>query len=375
MMFGATRLAVGVLCPLIGFCASLSAPPQVATPGQTLIAALSFASEAQAVSGLQFDLDWDPALALRLFPGAQIGSSTKVLYAVKLPNQALRVMIVGTNQQLIADGELVRSLISVDPNASAAAQIRITNAIGTDPYGNAVSLQSTPVIVQIQGSAAVQPQPPAAVVNAASLLPGPLSPGEIVTVLGGANLERTSAVLFNGIQAPVLYAGASQVNTIVPFGLDPNAAATLDVRSPDSSLAGDSFPLAAVSPAIFTQASSGVGAGVILNQDYSVNSFSNPARPGSIIILYGTGFGSLVTPVPDGQAADEAVSTATPVTATISGFPADVLYAGAAPGLIAGVVQINVAVPGHIPANPAAPMSLTIGSVTTAPGVTVSIGK
>src|SRR6476659_6666349 len=115
MMFGATRLAVGVLCPLIGFCASLSAPAQVATPGQTLIAALSFASEAQAVSGLQFDLDWDPALALRLFPGAQIGSSTKVLYAVKLPNQALRVMIVGTNQQLIADGELVRSLISVDP--------------------------------------------------------------------------------------------------------------------------------------------------------------------------------------------------------------------------------------------------------------------
>ena len=62
-----------------------------------------------------------------------------------------------------------------------------------------------------------------------------------------------------------------------------------------------------------------------------------------------------------------------PVTARIAGLPAEVTYAGAAPGLIAGGVQINVRLPDSIRPTPVAPVALTIGSATTPPGPTVSI--
>jgi uncharacterized protein (TIGR03437 family) len=62
-----------------------------------------------------------------------------------------------------------------------------------------------------------------------------------------------------------------------------------------------------------------------------------------------------------------------PVSATIGGVRAEVLYAGAAPGLIAGVVQINVLIPAGVPPNSAAPVSLSAGPYTTPAGVTVSI--
>jgi trimeric autotransporter adhesin len=66
-------------------------------------------------------------------------------------------------------------------------------------------------------------------------------------------------------------------------------------------------------------------------------------------------------------------NTNAPVTATVGGVPAEVTYAGTAPTIAAGVTQINVRVPDGLPANPATPILLTVGSVTTPPGVTVAI--
>ena len=84
-----------------------------------------------------------------------------------------------------------------------------------------------------------------------------------------------------------------------------------------------------------------------------------------MIQVYGTGFGAL-NPLPaDGQLTQVLATTISAVTATIGGVPAEVLYAGAAPGLIAGVVQINVRVPDGPSANLAAPILLRMGSFTT----------
>jgi uncharacterized protein (TIGR03437 family) len=90
-------------------------------------------------------------------------------------------------------------------------------------------------------------------------------------------------------------------------------------------------------------------------------------------MIYGTGFGILDPPAADGQSATSAASTATPVTATISGIPAQVVYAGAAPGLVAGVAQVNVIVPKGLPTNPSTPILLTAGSASTQTGVTIAI--
>jgi uncharacterized protein (TIGR03437 family) len=90
-------------------------------------------------------------------------------------------------------------------------------------------------------------------------------------------------------------------------------------------------------------------------------------------MLFGTGFGAL-NPLPaDGQIEQILASTPSPVTATIAGVSAAVIYAGAAPGLIGGVMQINVRVPEGLNANLATPISLSMGSFATAARVTVSI--
>ena len=132
-------------------------------------------------------------------------------------------------------------------------------------------------------------------------------------------------------------------------------------------------PVAAVQPAIFTQNFTGIGPGAILNQDYSLNTPSNPAARGSYIMVYGTGFGALQTPAIDGQIASDATPLAASVTATIGGIPADVKYAGAAPTLISGVAQINVWIPPDVQPNLFAPITLKVGPYFTPDGVTVSI--
>ena len=93
------------------------------------------------------------------------------------------------------------------------------------------------------------------------------------------------------------------------------------------------------------------------HQDFSGQITSDqPARAGEIIHLYGSGFGPVTPPVPDGVAAPAApVSrTANPVTcgaldANGNTIPLTVLFAGLAPG-ITGMYQLDVQLPGTLPA-------------------------
>ena len=51
------------------------------------------------------------------------------------------------------------------------------------------------------------------------------------------------------------------------------------------------LPVTSATPAIFSLAENGSGPGAILNQDYSVNSASNPAAAETEIQIFGTGGG------------------------------------------------------------------------------------
>jgi uncharacterized protein (TIGR03437 family) len=133
-------------------------------------------------------------------------------------------------------------------------------------------------------------------------------------------------------------------------------------------------PVQAASPALFALDATGGGPGAILNQDLSVNSETNPAAPGSVVVLYGTG-GGLTTPSSvDGLlTAQPYPKPVLPVSVTIDNLPAQVLYAGAAPGLVAGVLQINVVVPAN-----AAPVRydqvvLTIGDYMSPTAITIAV--
>src|SRR6185437_15496127 len=118
-----------------------------------------------------------------------------------------------------------------------------------------------------------------------------------------------------GVPAPILYASPGQVNFQIPFEVPPGYA-TVSVSVGGSVVESGQFNILGAAPGVF--ASSG-GAAAVVNQDGSINSFGNPAAPGSTISLYVTGMGAVSPSVPTGQAASyRPLSwTVSPVSATI----------------------------------------------------------
>ncbi|MBV6432555.1 MAG: hypothetical protein IANPNBLG_02697 [Bryobacteraceae bacterium] len=180
----------------------------------------------------------------------------------------------------------------------------------------------------------------AGISNAAvSDLTGRAAPGELIHILG-PGIGREPAVAIGGLPAPVLAASANQILAAVPFGLNGERSARLDVTS--NGVALPAFPLIVIptAPQIFRNADGGAAA---VNQDGTLNSSANPAQPGTIVALWATGTGYYLDAV-DGAISGEARNTYC-CSAMIAGSAAEVLYAGPSPGLVSGVTQINVRVP------------------------------
>ena len=155
--------------------------------------------------------------------------------------------------------------------------------------------------------------------------------GKVPTSLGG------TSVLFDGIAAPLLSVQDRRVVCIVPFAVGKRqSSTTLQVESGGSK--SNAILLGASSVAIEVLA--------IANQDGAVNSASKPAAPGSVITIYTSGYGDTDPPSKDGtiNGSDKRV----PLLDSNVKFGdqmAEVLYAGPAPGQVAGITQINIRVP------------------------------
>jgi uncharacterized protein (TIGR03437 family) len=231
------------------------------------------------------------------------------------------------------------------------------------------------------------------VANAASGYTGPVAPGEMVAIFGtdlGSSALVTDAevsttpgklsynlngtqVLINGTAAPLLYARTDQVAAVVPYGVSSQKSLSLQVQYQGQGTATVQIPVAATAPGLFTVSGAGSGQGAILNQDTSLNSAANPALRGSIVALYGTGQGQTDPSGQEDEIPGDALATVvSPVTVTIGGQPAELLYAGTAPTL-AGLMQINVRVPTGINPGSAVPVVVTIGGVSSQHGVTIAV--
>jgi uncharacterized protein (TIGR03437 family) len=232
-----------------------------------------------------------------------------------------------------------------------------------------------------------------AITNAAGDVVGPITPGEIVTVYGSgigpvqiASLSSLTAgvvatqlagtqVFFNGNPAPILYTWESAVSAIVPYEIT-GASAQVTVTYLNQTSAAIAVPIAPSAPAIFVYGplASGEGQALAVNPGGSVNSTFNPAPIGSVITLYATGEGQTLPAGADGKvAASPAPQPALPVTIIIGGQTIKPLYAGGAPGEVAGVMQINVRIPTSIQQGTAVPISIQVGSASSPAGVTISI--
>lgn len=237
-----------------------------------------------------------------------------------------------------------------------------------------------------------------AVANAASFLTGPVAPGTMVTLFGtalgpdtlatfapptgGGTIATTLAgtrVLFGSTAAPVIYASADQTAAMVPYNVSGQGSVGVKVEYNGVQSSAVTVSVTSSTPAIFTASGTGTGQAVAFNYDeatggYSLNSESNAAAKGGVVILYATGEGVTSPASADGQIATQASSTpiATAVV-HIGGSDSQVLYAGAVPGLVTGIIQVNVRIPQTPPANKAIPVLLFVNGVQSQAGVTIAI--
>ena len=277
-------------------------------------------------------------------------------------------------------------------------------ALAVFPNNSGAALSATVLVAGVsvtvtQPAATAAPLAPLkSVVNAASYAGGPVSPGELVTIFGTGIGPATPAyattdtatgklattiggvqVLFNGTAAPMIYASSTQVSAVVPYEMASVAAPSVWINFAGQTSNAYQLSLAAAAPGLFAQNSSGSGPGAILNQDNSLNGPGHGAANGSIVQVFMTGEG-LTAP----QSVTGAITTVTlpppqvtpapvqPVRVFLDGQQVPYTYAGEAPGMVAGVMQLNVQIPLYWGSG-ALPIQVSVGGNMSQNGITVTV--
>ena len=333
--------------------------------------------------------DNGPATGVRL--GGPIGLTVDPLGNLFISDsQSHRISKVSNGVITVVAGNGTQGF-SGDNGPATSAQLSGPSGIMVDPFGNLFIADSGNNRIRVLTPGSVNSPSITAVTNAASNLPGPIAPGEIVVLYGSGlgpgqltqfhvdsagNVDTQLAgtsVSLNGTPAPIIYTSATQVAAIVPYGVSgTNAQVTVTYQGQTSPPA--TVTVAASNPGLFTSDSTGKGQAAAINQDGSYNGTGHPAPVGSIISLYATGEGQTSPGGVDGKPAQAPLpSPVLPVTVTIGGLTLKPQYAGGAPGEVAGVMQINVQVPSGIAPGNAVPVTIQVGSATSQAGVTIAV--
>jgi uncharacterized protein (TIGR03437 family) len=324
-------------------------------------------------------------------------ASGVIYYPDYKTNTVQKILPGGTRLWIAGNGT---SGFTGDGGPATSAQFNLPYGVAVDANGN--------VFVADAGNAVIRRLAPVAfsvgaVANAASIqafsppvsgsgdASNSIAPGEIVVLFGSGigpadlvvatpqngsfptSLSGTQ-VMINGRAAPLIYTSAGVVAAIVPYSVSGLNSAQVSVIYQGKTSSVSTLSVAPSAPGIFTANASGSGQAAALNQDGTLNSAANPAPAGSVITLYATGEGQTSPGGVDGQIAGlkNLASPLQPVSATIGGLPAVIDYAGAAPTLVAGVLQVNVEVPAGFAPGSSIPVVLQIGGVNS-PTVTIAV--
>jgi uncharacterized protein (TIGR03437 family) len=191
--------------------------------------------------------------------------------------------------------------------------------------------------------------------SAGGALEGRVAPGELFSIYGlhvgpsspssakfrAAGFLPTALagvqVAINGTPVPLLYVSDTQINAVAPLELVSTAPASLRVSI--NAVPLPDFRLV-VDPAIPQVFRCPDGSAAAINQDGAVNSETNPAKVGSFVSIWATGIG--FTPGVDGQMTTAAQQLCACTIHDIAQNQ-DIIpsYAGAAPEMVTGIVQIN----------------------------------
>ncbi len=186
-------------------------------------------------------------------------------------------------------------------------------------------------------------------------------------------LGSTSVVLA-GVELPLLYVSNTQVNVAIPFTIQTNTSQQLVVLRGNAVSVPVSLAVFASEPSILSASGSGSGQGLIFNAITGTRADTNaPAGTGDYLVIYALGLGA-VTPnlaIGNGTPSSPYEYAVAPVTVTIGGIPATVLFAGLTPGYV-GLYQVNVMMPGGVTPGSQVPVTVSVAGKSGAGNITIA---
>ncbi len=276
---------------------------------------------------------------------------------------------------------------SVTGNGAVAYTV-LANATGLPRSGGIVIDGQMVAINQDGGPAAGTPVvSPGGIVNTASYAPGGPPNGSLAqgsyfsiygssmgptagvkastyplpTSLGGVSVRIAQGS--NGYDAYMVYAAAGQINAILPSGV-PTGSAQVTVTYNGLTSSPATITVAQTNLGIFYQVSNGGNMAIAQNfnsaTDIPLNLPTVPAKPGQIVILWGTGMGAVGGG--DNIAPPAGDMTNVPMTITVGGVTAARLYAGRQPQS-AGVDNVYFTVPTGVPYGCQVPVAIMAGGL------------
>ncbi len=166
-------------------------------------------------------------------------------------------------------------------------------------------------------------------------------------------MQGVSATV-NGVTAPLYYVSPSQINLQVPY--ETGAGPAVVGINNNFQTAGFIFDVTPAAPGIFT----GVSSALVP---------FNSGRRGVVLLAFITGEGDIAPALFTGRTPPGSTAVAKlpkpllPVTVTVGGVNAPIVFAGIPPGL-AGVTQINFTIPANAPLGDQ-PVVVTVGGVAS----------
>lgn len=253
-----------------------------------------------------------------------------------------------------------------------------SSRLGLGRFTGSILLQAigaTEVTIAVEFTTGTPKIDPNGIVNAAHLSSVGVSPGGLISIFGsnlaGAakpalpipylpdELSGTS-VKVGTFKARLLYVSPTQINAQAPVELTDQ---TTPVKVSVGGLETDAVTMKVLpyDPGLFTFDGVPAGPAAALKADYSAVSSASPAQKGTVIMVFGTGFGPVSPSVGSGQPGKDSLNLTVQTPVVLFGDrPGKVLYSGLAPGLV-GVYQVNVEVPADAPTGDSVPIIVGIG--------------
>jgi len=341
-----------------------------------------------------------PTVLLPVFTTLATGFVTPAAWptsvVVNVVDDCASAVTTGSVTVSFSNGDAPLSLLSLGEGNWTATWVPGHTASGFTV--TALAQQEQPALqgsIQVSGEVPLNPDVPVVnpvgVVSAADYASSPAL-GLLVSIFGSemsdASASATSlplptqlgatTVVLGAEPLPMVYVSRTQINVVVPYDLTPKTQYQLIVLRGSAISVPVTIGVMPAQPGILSTNGSGSGQGQIYRMTGTsaiLAESQSPASPNDAIVIYCAGLGAVDPAVPAASGAPlggPVSQTTAPVSVTIGGQAAQVLFAGLTPGF-AGLYQVNAVVPSGITAGNEVAVTISVAGQNSISNITMAV--